>query len=260
MFRRMFSRQWWWTTLLVIAACGVMVRLGIWQLDRLEQRRAFNARVQAQINRESIVLDADTLDEDLVSMEYRSAVVVGEYDHDQEVGLRNQVWGNQPGIHLVTPLRISGSDRAVLVDRGWIPAEDSSRERWSQYAQPGMVQIQGVIRRSTTRPQIGRRTDPTPLPGQGRLDLWNLLNVERIDDQVPGSLLPVYIQQVPDPDQSAPPYPSPLELDLSEGPHLGYAGQWFLFALVLAVGYPLYLRRQPVDHTPGATQLQQSES
>ena len=46
---RMVSRQWWKTTLLVLAAVLVMVRLGIWQLDRLAQRKAFNARVGAQL-------------------------------------------------------------------------------------------------------------------------------------------------------------------------------------------------------------------
>ena len=44
MLRRMFSRKWLLTTILVIAAMAVMARLGIWQLDRLHQRRAFNAR------------------------------------------------------------------------------------------------------------------------------------------------------------------------------------------------------------------------
>ena len=51
MLRRMFSRKWLLTTILVIAAMAVMARLGIWQLDRLHQRRAFNARVSAQIDR-----------------------------------------------------------------------------------------------------------------------------------------------------------------------------------------------------------------
>ena len=46
MIRKMFSRKWILATLLVLAAMGVMIRLGIWQLDRLEKRRAFNARVQ----------------------------------------------------------------------------------------------------------------------------------------------------------------------------------------------------------------------
>ncbi len=47
------------------------------------------------------------------------------------------------------------------------------------------------------------------------------------------------------------PIPQVVELDLSEGPHLGYAGQWFLFAAILAVGYPFYVRRQEIARKSG---------
>ena len=40
------------------------------------------------------------------------------------------------------------------------------------------------------------------------------------------------------------PYRTQLELDLNEGSHLGYAFQWFTFALILAIGYPIYVSRE----------------
>ena len=78
---RIFSRRWILTTLLVIAAMGVLARLGVWQLDRLEQRRAFNARVQAQIDQPQLELSGPALEADLANMEYRQVSVTGEYDH-----------------------------------------------------------------------------------------------------------------------------------------------------------------------------------
>lgn len=238
----LFSRRWWWTTLLVIAAIGVMIRLGLWQLDRLEQRRAFNARVTAQIERPPLLLSAETLDADLAGMEYRSVVVTGEYDHAQQVAIRNQAWDNLPGVHLLTPLVISGTNQAVLVDRGWIPAEDGVPGRWEKYAEPGVVTVEGVIRASRSRPDFGGVPDPTPAPGE-RLMLWNNVNVPRIDDQVSYALVPIYIQQAPDPAWTSLPYRDQPTLDLTEGPHLGYAMQWFTFAAVLGIGYPVYLWR-----------------
>jgi surfeit locus 1 family protein len=121
---RLFNRRWWKITLLVILAMGVMVRLGIWQLDRLAQRRAFNARVQAQMEASTLHLQGAALTEDLPSMEYRQVQVTGEYDFAHQVALRNQAWQGQFGVHLVTPLEISGTQTAVLVDRGWIPYDD----------------------------------------------------------------------------------------------------------------------------------------
>jgi surfeit locus 1 family protein len=244
MLSRMFSRKWILTTLLVFLAMGVMARLGKWQLDRLDQRRAFNARVQEQLDAPPLELSGEALNADLDRMEYRQVQVMGEYDPDQQIALRNQAMNGQWGVHLVTPLRISGSDRAVLVDRGWIPADDFTQGDWQKYNEPGLVDVQGVIRYSQSQADYGPRRDPTPAPGEEPLKTWNFVNVERIDQQITYSLLPVYIQQAPDPNWSGYPIRTQPEIELSEGPHLGYAIQWFAFALILGGGYPFFIRRQ----------------
>lgn len=247
-----FSRRWILTTILVMAAMGVMVRLGIWQLDRLEKRRVFNARVQAQIQQPPLELAGETPETDLTKMEYREVLVTGEYDHSQEIAIRNQHWGNQWGVHLVTPLLIAGTEQAVLVDRGWIPAEDFQSGNWSQFAEPGPVEVHGVIRYSQAKADYGNRSDPTPAPGEGPLKAWNFVNIERISEQIPYPLLPVYVQQTPDPAWTKLPYRDQPELKLTEGPHQGYAIQWFTFAALLGIGYPFFIRRQE----KGATKRQ----
>ncbi len=243
-FELLVSRRWWKTTILAIIAMAVMVRLGIWQLDRLTQRRAFNARVQGQLEQPTLEMSGSALEADLESMEYREVHIVGEYDPAYEVALRNQVWNNQFGVHLITPLHITGSDRAILVDRGWMPYEDFESGKWAKFAEPGQVEVRGMIRVSQTRATIGFRRDPIPAPGEGPVNAWNNLNVTRIAQQVPYKLLSVYIQQAPDPTWTKMPYRSLPEIELTEGPHLGYAIQWFSFALILGVGYPIYVRRQ----------------
>lgn len=247
MLLRPFSRRWWKTTLLVIVAMGVMTRLGIWQLDRLRQRRAFNARVEAQLNAPSLNLTENSFAQDLTAMEYRSVVVEGEYDPGQQIVLRNQAWVNRYGVHLLTPLRIKDSDMAVIVDRGWVPGEDFEAGTLDHYDETGPVVVQGMLRDSQTRPDFGRRADPTLAPGEQRLDAWYLVNVDRIAEQIPYPLLPVYIQQAPDPAWTELPYRSLPELELTEGPHLGYALQWFTFALILGVGYLYYIRKEESD-------------
>jgi surfeit locus 1 family protein len=251
---RLFSRRWILATLLVIAAMGVMVRLGIWQLNRLAQRRAFNARVTSQIDRPALVLGASTLDENLTGMEYRQVVVYGVYDFSQQVALRNQVYRNEWGVHLITPLKIEGTDQAILVDRGWIPSEDYQSGNWDKYDVTGGVKVQGAIRLAQTKPDFGQRSDPTLEPGQTRLDTWNFVNVGRIAEQTPYTLLPVYIQQAPDPASTDLPYGSVSQFDLSEGPHMGYAIQWFTFALMLGVGYPFLVRSKDLkpEHEAGS--------
>lgn len=123
----LFGRRWILTTLLVVVVIGVLIRLGTWQLDRLGQRRAFNARVVAQQKAEPLMLDAQSLDADLLSMEYRAVIVTGEWDFTQQVVLRNQVWANRLGVHLLTPLVISGTDKAVLVNTAGFQARIARR-------------------------------------------------------------------------------------------------------------------------------------
>jgi surfeit locus 1 family protein len=177
-------------------------------------------------------------------MEYRQVVVRGIYDHSQEIAIRNQHWQNQWGAHLVTPLIIEGTDQAILVDRGWIPAEDFESGNWIKYAEPGIVDVRGIIRASKQKADFGGRSDPTPAPGENGWKSWNFVNVAGISTQVSLPLLPAYIQQSPDSSWEGPPYRSQPKLDLTEGSHQSYAIQWFTFSLIAAVGYPLYLYRR----------------
>ena len=91
---------------------------------------------------------------------------------------------------------------------------------------------------------MGGVPDPTLAAGQTRLDFWNMVNLERIGLQVPYKLVPIYIQPNPDPALTQPPYPFQPTIEISEGPHLGYAIQWFIFATILFLGYPFFLRKQ----------------
>jgi len=245
----LFSRRWILTTLLVIAGAAVLARLGVWQLDRLAQRRLFNTRVQAQMAQPQLQLTGDALSADLTNMEYRSVVVRGQFDFPHQIALRNQAWDNQAGVQLLTPLKIDGTDTYVLVERGWVPGLESTPADWRQYDEPSTVEVRGIIRRSQSKPDFGRRLDPLPGPGSGPLYLWYFANVDRIAAQLPYPLLPVYVQQAPDSAWTSLPYRSLPVLDLTEGPHMGYALQWFSFSILLLVGYPFYVRKRKRTHS-----------
>ena len=242
--KQIFSLRWMVTTVLVILGVGVLVRLGIWQLDRLEWRRAFNERASAQLAAPLLDLNRWIPVSQLYDMEYRSVVVAGVYDHSQEVLLRNQVWEGRLGYRVLTPLIIDRTHTAVLVDRGWIPFEDGDPDRRTRYDEPGQVAVMGMIRRPQEKPEIGGVPDPTLAPGETRLDAWTVVNIARIQEQSGLEMLPVWIQQAPDDAWVGPPYRALPEIEITEGPHMGYALQWFAFAAILGTGYPFFLWRQ----------------
>jgi surfeit locus 1 family protein len=240
-FRKMFTRQWILITILIIVAALVCVRLGIWQLDRLAETRAFNAHIYSVRAMQPLNLPAS---DDLTTMEWRAVRLSGTYDFENQIAIRNQFNSGQFGYHLVTPLHLSDGS-AVLVDRGWIPADGNSTPAdWSKYDQPGQVALSGVIRLSEANPPLGAAADPTLTPDQTRLDFWIFINVERIGKQIPYPILPVYVQLDPDPNRADPPIPYQPTLDLSEGSHESYAYQWFSFATIFIVGYVVYLNKQ----------------
>jgi surfeit locus 1 family protein len=248
MLLRLLSRRWLLATALVVAAAAVMVRLGIWQLDRLDQRRAFNARVTEQQEAPPLVLDHTALGLDLYSMEYRRVIVSGQFLPEDEIVLRNQVWSiegaNQIGMQLFTPLLIEGTDTAILIQRGWIPQQTADQQHRPMFAEPGLITVEGQLRRAETDITLGFHPDPTLASGETRLDTWNNLDLDRLADQTNADLLPVYIQQFPAATQTDPPFASVPTLELTEGSHMGYALQWFAFAAVLLIGYPFYVNRQ----------------
>ena len=99
-------------------------------------------------------------------------------------------------------------------------------------------------------PGMGGEPDPTLAPWQTSLDLWNFVDINRLQKQMPYQILPVYIEQAPVGDNAALPFRALPDPDLSEeGINAGYATVWFVFTALLIFGYPLYLRKQ----TPGTS-------
>src|SRR5256885_6937676 len=101
--------------LLVAAICA---RLGVWQLDRLHERRQRNALVLAARARPPLEVDG-SLPAD--SARDRRLGARGVYDYAHERLWHGRSYEGVPRVDLVTPLRLAGG-AAVVGDRGWAPS------------------------------------------------------------------------------------------------------------------------------------------
>jgi surfeit locus 1 family protein len=239
---KLFSRSWILATLLVIAAAIVMVRLGIWQLDRLEGRRAFNQQVLSMRAMAPLAIDPATDPAGLEAMIYRMATASGEFDYANQVILGNQVYQNQIGVHLLTPLKIEGAAEMLLVDRGWVPFEDFQQGSLGAYNLSGRVTVGGMLRASQERLGLQECLAESPA-GEGTLQVW-CVDLAAIEAQTGAALMPVYLHQNPDPAAGGLPAREAVQIEITEGPHLGYAIQWFSFAGLLLIGYPIFVQRE----------------
>ena len=247
-------------TVAAVLIAAVCVRLGFWQLDRLEQRRERNAAITAATSLPTLDLVADSLAELMRrpdAYRYRRARVRGLYIPDGDLLLRGRAMEGRPGVHLVTPLRIAGTDTAILVLRGWIPAPDAATADPRPYAEPGSQEVEGII--ETTSNAGG----PIPVPetvNGAPVATYQRINTRALRGSITYPLLPVYLQILPGPSSAAPapgggsgaPALQRVPLPpLDEGPHLGYAIQWFGFASVAIIGMLVVLVKQHRDERRG---------
>lgn len=226
--------------LLPVAALA-MVGLGVWQLSRLEQRRAQNVLIAQRMAQPPLWLTGAPL-MNVDELEHRQAQVRGEFDFAHEIVWKGQAYGGASGLDVITPLRIAGGDVAVLVNRGWISYLQAEPDQRAVYHLPtGEVEITGRLRRPDVRTSPLLPADPPLGPAQPRLDAWFWLDVDQIQKQIPYRLLPLILDQAAGADPAQLPI-SGDAVDLSDGPHLGYAVQWFAFAAIALAGPLVYWR------------------
>lgn len=250
--RLLFSRRYWWQTLLVLAAMAVMVGLGQWQLARLDQRRAANATLLRKLQTDPLVIRGQALPESPDALQDRLAVVSGRYDFAHQIAVQGQLFDSAPGSWLVTPLRIAGSESAILVIRGWIPAVVAERDDWSDLDETVDAPLRGYLQKSRKMPDGSTSAIPDdPVKGWWRVD------IEAIQSQMPYPLLPVALQVAPDANRARSELPRRIAVDfsLSEGNHLSYALQWFSFALMAGIVYIVLLRRREAGDAQSADLL-----
>ena len=208
--------------ILALSATVVCVRLAIWQLARREQRRARNAVVLAARRRPPVELSGRVAAESLVGRRVRAR---GVYDFERERLWRPKAFADAPGVDLVTPLRLADGT-GVLVDRGWAPSPDAYHIVALLYREADTADVMGL---GFAAPR-------------GRGDV----NPARLRDSLPYPLLPLVVQQLPEPTGESPRgaprrWPAP---ELDDGPHLSYAIQWFSFALIIVIGSIALLRKR----------------
>ena len=233
MYRFLLRPRWILFHLLCIGAVVLMVNLGFWQLRRLDERREFNARVESRIDQPATPLDDLPVGAgDAAELEWRQVTATGEYLPDEQVLVVNRSQGGRAGDIVVTPMLLADG-RVLLVARGFTTFGVDVAP-----APSGAVEIVGRLRPSQER-RRGQLSDPA----EGELTEVQRLDIDRLAPQLPGAPVDMYVELIASVPAEAGPFPEPLdEPALDEGPHLSYAGQWFLFSAAVVVGWVLAVR------------------
>lgn len=231
--RFLLRPRWLLSHVFVVVLVVTMVSLGFWQLRRLDEKRDRNALAEARLE-QPVAPVGEVLPpgdgEAVEAARFRRVTATGRYDTPATVVVRNRSQDGAAGAWVVTPLVLEGGGR-VGVLRGFVPL-GADGDPADAPAPGGEVTVEGMV------------VDPSSFDGTAPRDLAPLLAG---DDMARGLVLA---------GDSAPPEPAAVDEaagtgtlravpppELTEGPHLGYAFQWFVFSTIAVIGYPLVLRR-----------------
>jgi surfeit locus 1 family protein len=220
--------------MVIVLAAGA-ASLGVWQLRRLTARRAINRAALAARELPPLVA-AGTGPAQLLPN--RRAILSGDLDEAHEFVLRDRMVRGVPAVLIVTPLRPTGTDTALLVNRGYVPAPDAVDPGAAKWSEQATRRFYGILL------PMPDRGDGAPLVHRGR-ETWHSLDLSAMRTRLPYPLAPVYLIAESDsvegtshtirgtvyPFRAEPP-------SMDEGPHLMYAIQWFgIGAAVAAFGW-----------------------
>lgn len=212
---------------------ALTVSLGNWQTRRAEEKASIQAAIDA-VGRDA-PLSVTAASTDLSALDGRRVRVRGSFVADRTVFIDNRTRKGVAGFHVVTPVRIEGSQRHVLVLRGWVARDPRERTRLPLVPTPeGAVEVDGLGQASIAQ-VLELREAPVPGPGDR---LWQNVDFDRFRTWSGLELLPLMIRETGLRDDGLVREMPPAGDDVAK--HRGYAFQWYAMA-VATIGLWIFL-------------------
>jgi surfeit locus 1 family protein len=219
--------RFWIVTLAAVITAAITASLGTWQLQRAEQKRALQTEMDLRAALPVWTERDLLLAQDLQTAWFRPVSLRGHWVPEASVFLDNRQLAGRPGFFVVTPLRLAGSERTVLVQRGWTPRDFLDRSRVPEVPTPnGEVRLTGHL--APPPAKLYELGESSPGPIRQNIDIGAFAS----EFQLP--LLEVSVLQSNDAsDGLARQWP---RIETGVAKHHGYAFQWFgLCALTVVV-------------------------
>ena len=215
-------------TFAFIVALPALIALGIWQLNRASQKEVLQKEYDARSQQPPIALGAKPVDRE--QMRYYQVSATGKYDYAHQFLVDNRVLDTRVGYHVITPLRIHGSNTLVLVNRGWVLGNPDRRILPKTDGPKDTVTVYGVA--VVPHDKVFQLAED-PKIGKSWPKVWQRINMKRFTDAVPQPVQPIVILLSPKSTDAGGFTRKWHRLDTGIAINEGYAFQWFSMALVL---------------------------
>ncbi|MGW3652144.1 SURF1 family cytochrome oxidase biogenesis protein [Streptomyces sp. NPDC000878] len=253
MYRFLLSRQWVILTLVALLLIPTMIRLGIWQMHRYEERTARNQLVADALSADPVPVEKLTSPGHTVTTgeRYHTVSAKGRFDTDDEVVVRRRTNSDdEVGYHVLTPF-VLDDGKVLLVNRGWIPADGPSQTAFPSIPAPpkGEITVTGRLMPAETTAASGIK-DLKGLPDRQIMLINSEQEARRLGAEVLGGYI---VLTTPEPKGDT---PELLGKPGNENAALNYAYaiQWWLFSAAVPLGWVILVRRERRDLAEAAAE------
>jgi len=253
-YRFLLSRQWVILTLVALLLIPTMIRLGIWQMHRYEERTARNQLVSDALSAKAVPVEGLTSPGHTVTTHdrYRSVTAKGHFDTADEVVVRRRTNSDDEiGYHVLTPF-VLDDGKVLLVNRGWIPSDGPSQTAFPKIPAPpaGEITVTGRLMPDETTAASGIKN----LKGLPDRQIM-LINSEQEAERLGASVLGGYIaQSAPEPKGDSPELIGGNPGKEDAALNYAYAIQWWLFSVGVPIGWVVLVRRELRDRGAAAAE------
>lgn len=219
-------RPRWMPTLAAVLLVPLFIAAGQWQWNKAAAKAARQQQLESRTGEPAVHISVELVD--ALALQYRRIVARGHYEPQHQILIDNRTYRQQAGFHVVTPLRVEGSDIRLLVNRGWIPALAEHRQEPAIATPSGIVEVSGVALIPASR-FFTLQTDNGEIHGSWQR-VWQNLDLARYGERAGFPIQPVVMQL--DPASAAGGFVRDwVRPDDRRMTNLGYAFQWWGFAV-----------------------------
>ena len=136
-------------TLAAFCVLSLTLYLGHWQQGRAAEKQAMQIEFERRTAAMPVLLGAAISDPNV--FRYARAIARGEWVASGQIFLDNKFHNEAVGFHVITPLKIAGTDRYVLVNRGWVARGAGFPAPPAIPVPAGSVEVEGVLMLPGTR-------------------------------------------------------------------------------------------------------------
>jgi surfeit locus 1 family protein len=226
------------TIVVFLLIITLLISLGVWQLQRAEEKRAIEAVLKERSADEPLWIGEAELQRQ--HDEYRRACAEGQFDSVYTLFLDNQIHQGQAGYYVLTPLRLAEGAGALFVNRGWVPM-GLDRQQLPEIDTPrSLVTVCGSLRAPSQAPFfLGNEEN---MQSSGWPKVVQYIDIGALQIQIGYPLQPLVLQlDADEPYGFVRQWPAP---PTNAHQHIAYAIQWFAMALIVAVVFVVLHRRR----------------